>query len=201
MTERQTPADRRHHIRAMIAEVVHDAVCDFSQSDGFALCQLYTVAGYALLSRIDGPQWVMQAGSAWLLADPPDGWWHYDATTPYALERGEFHCWLAKAGATKGGPPAEFVDFSARHFHRIVDEMVANGAINGGGTRPWTLTTEPPPFIWTEGTQSAWVRWDPHPDMCRALWTTVLERMEQYGPLMRLVFERYRALASALHRP
>jgi hypothetical protein len=92
MIVRPSRHDRLIQIRALIAEAVHTAVCDFSQSDGFRLCQLYTVAGYALLSRIDGRQWAMQAGSAWMLADPPDGWWQYDATTPYALERGEFHC-------------------------------------------------------------------------------------------------------------
>jgi hypothetical protein len=193
MTAHPSSDDRRSQVRALIAEVVHDAVCTFSQSDGFALCQLYTVAGYALLGRIDGPQWTMQAGSAWMLADPPDGWWYYDATTPLALERGEFHCWLAKEGATKGGPPAQFADFSARHFHRTVDTMCASGAMNGGEVIPWTHRAEPPPYVWTDGLQSEWVRWEPSPAMCRALWTTVLDRMEQYRPLMRLVADRYRA--------
>ena len=47
--------DRLHQIHALIAQAIHDAVCTFSGSDGFGLCQLYTVAGYALLGRLDGP--------------------------------------------------------------------------------------------------------------------------------------------------
>jgi hypothetical protein len=183
-----------HDVRTLIAEAVHDAVCTFSRSDGFRLCQLYTVAGYMLLSHIDGPKWVMQAGSAWMLADPPDGWWYYDAGTPYALERGEFHCWLAKQGATKDSPPAAFVDFSSRHFHRMIDQML----VVGGGERiPWTHTTEPPPFIWTEGTQSDWVHWEPQPALCQALWTSTLAHIEAYRPLIRLVAERYKARVRA----
>jgi len=190
--------DRYDPIHALIAETVHDAVCDFSQSDGFGLCQLYTAAGYLLLSRIDGPQWIMQAGSAWLLADPPDGWWYYDATTPHAIERGEFHCWLAKHGGTKNDPPIAFVDFSARHFHRTVEHMSAQGAIGSSEQMPWTHTTEPPPFIWTDGTQSEWVRWEPVPEACTMLWRFVLAQADQYRPLARLLVERYRARIDAL---
>lgn len=178
--------------RALIAEAVHDAVCAFSKSDGFGLCQLYTIAGYMLLGALDGPQWVMQAGSAWILADPPDGWCCYDATTRDALARGEFHCWLAKQGPTKASPPAAFVDFSARHFHRWVDHL----QVIGGGERiPWTHPTEPPPYMWTEGTQSEWVRWEPDPAMCTALWTSTLAHIQEYRPLQRLVATRYHALA------
>jgi hypothetical protein len=54
------PDDRLLRVRALIAEAVHDAVCAFSRSDGFRLCQLSTVAGYSLLANIDGPQWIMQ---------------------------------------------------------------------------------------------------------------------------------------------
>ena len=72
-------------LRTRIATTVHDAVCAFSQSDGFGLCQLYTIAGYCLLSRLDGPQWIMQAGSAWISADPSDGWCYFDAGSPHAI--------------------------------------------------------------------------------------------------------------------
>jgi hypothetical protein len=82
----------------------------------------------------------------------------------------------------------------------MVEEMGANGAMGGGECIPWTHTTEPPPFIWTEGTQSAWVQWHPHPPMCRALWATVLERMDAYQPLIGLVFDRYKALADDFQR-
>lgn len=180
--------------RGLIAEAVHDAVCAFSHSDGFGACQLYAVAGYALLSKIDGPQWIMQAGSAWMLADPPDGWWLYDAGSPDAWERGEFHCWLAKQGATPEGPPAAFVDFTSRHLRRTVEQMATVGDLGSGERIPWTHTTEPPPFIWTEGEQSPWVHWQPDPDACRALWTFTLAQGAQYRPLTRLLADRYSTL-------
>jgi len=102
------------------------------------------VAGYMLLSRIDGPQWTMQAGSAWMLADPPDGWYVYDTRQPGALERGEFHCWLAKQGPTKKAPPVAFVDFTTRHLRRTAETM----AIPDGNERiPWTHTTKPPAYL------------------------------------------------------
>jgi hypothetical protein len=179
-------------LRSIVAEAVHEAVCAFSQSDGYGRCQLYTVAGCILLTNVDGPGWYMQAGSAWILADPPDGFWHYDATQPLALARGEFHCWLAKEGATKGGPPAAFVDFSARHFHRTVNEMNAAGPREGGERIPWTHQTEPPPYIWTNGSPSDWVRWEPLPDLCEALYTQVVHHGAEYRRFHPLLAEAYR---------
>ena len=193
MARQHPPADRLQRQRAQVAEAVHEAVCAFAHDDGFGHCMLYALAGYMLLTQLEGDAWHLQAGSASILADPPDGWWCYDASTPAALARGEFHCWLAQRGRDPERPAA-LVDFSTRHFHRMVDQMNAHGALSGGDHIPWTQTTEPPPFVWTDGEQSAWVHWQPLPELCRHLWVSVREDLLLYRPLLRLVTGRYRAL-------
>jgi hypothetical protein len=76
----------------------------------------------------------------------------------------------------------------------MVDQMNAHGSLNGGDHLPWTQTTEPPPFVWTDGDQSDWVHWQPLPELCRHLWESVSQDLLLYRPLLRVVMERYRAL-------
>jgi hypothetical protein len=142
-------SEHQARLRMLIAEAVHDAVCTFTQSDGFGLCHLYAVAGYTLLTQMAGPQWTMHAGSMWLAADPPDGWCYFNAGRPHAFERGDFHCWLVQHGPAKGDPPAACVDFTARHFRRWVEQSADGGGWGAGVRLPWTHTEEPPPYVWT----------------------------------------------------
>ena len=168
-------------LQAACADAVHRAVCDFTGTDGFGACMLYAVAGWSLLVALDGPAWLLQAGSARILADPPDGWLEFDATLPGALARGEFHCWLAKQSTLPQTQPAFLVDFSARHFPRMCHEM-----LKAGERIPWSQPT-PPPVIWTAGQQSPLIQWEPVPALCRLLWEHLYERFADYRPLRQLV--------------
>lgn len=143
---------------------------------------LYAVAGWSLLLALDGPAWVLQAGSARILVDPPDGWLEFDATRPGALARGEFHCWLAQPSSLSQTQPVALVDFSARHFQRMCHEMPL-----AGERLPWSQPTTPPPVIWTAGQQSPLIQWEPVPALCRLLWEHLREHFDDYRPLRQLV--------------
>jgi hypothetical protein len=143
---------------------------------------LYAVAGWSLLLALDGPAWLLQAGSARILADPPDGWLEFDATLPGALARGEFHCWLAEQSSLPQTHPAFLVDFSARHFPRMCHELLL-----AGERIPWSQPTPPPPVIWTAGQQSPLIHWEPVPALCRLLWEHLHDRFADYQPLRQLV--------------
>ena len=177
--------------QATLAEAVHAAVCDFTGTDGYGACMLYTVAGWSPLVALDSEAWHLQAGSARILADPPDGWLEMNGALPGALERGEFHCWLAKAPPhpqAQQAQPAALVDFSARHFQRMCQEMPLP---EERGRIPYTQPP-PPPFIWTTGQQSPLVHWEPIPTLCRALWEHVGDHFDAYRPLRDLVATHWR---------
>jgi hypothetical protein len=167
--------------QAACADAVHRAVCDFTGTDGFGACMLYAVAGWSLLVGIEGEAWHLQAGTARMLADPPDGWVEFDGARPGALARGEFHCWVAKQSSRPQGRPAALVDFSSRHVQRMCREMLM-----AGERLPWSQPP-PPPVIWTEGEQSPLIHWEPVPALCLALWEHIRDHHDDNRPLWRLV--------------
>src|SRR4051812_11848077 len=62
-------------VRDRIAEAVHQAVCEFTATDGFGHCILYSVAGMALLGCVFDHTTYIQAGTLGVLLDPADDYW------------------------------------------------------------------------------------------------------------------------------
>ena len=107
-------------VRDRIAEAVHQAVCEFTGSDGFGLCMLYSVAGMGVPSAFNHRLYP-QAGTLGVLIDPPDYWMVMDAEGFEPSVGGEFHCWL---GGPSSSGDVELIDFSARHYKRYCGGLI-----------------------------------------------------------------------------
>jgi len=190
------PAARRR-----IAQAVHLAVCKFTDSDGCGHCFHYALAGWVLAGTICKRPYVLQAGSLYIVADPPHG---VVACEPeeHGFQRGEFHCWFAAAG--QDGKIAEFVDLSSRHYRRLVErgpqfagvtELEGASIVTLGADRiQWTRKDDPPEFIWTDGCFPN-VMWAvPREDATNYFNKVVKDQFETFKPLVRLAFSYYRDL-------
>jgi hypothetical protein len=104
-------------IRQRIASATHRAVCDFTNSDGCGRCFQYALAGWALATKVFQRPYMLQAGSLYIVVDPPNG---VLALEPgqHGFNRGEFHCWFV---AQENGMLTEFVDLSSRHYKQLVE--------------------------------------------------------------------------------
>jgi len=188
-------------IKKNIAEAVHRAVCEFTDSDGCGRCFHYALAGWVLACSLLKRNYVLQAGSLYIVADPPYG---AVAIEPgqYGFQRGEFHCWFAAPG--NDGKMAEFVDLSSRHYRRLVERGIqclevtesdgASIATFGNDRIQWTRKDAPPEFIWTNGT---------FPDVVRVVATVEAtnyfhkaagDLFEKYAPLVKMAWKHYREL-------
>lgn len=191
----QMEADLRHEdeqeIKMNIAEAVHRAVCQQTQSDGCGRCLDYAIAGMALASKLLGRKYVVQAGTLYLVADPPDG---VVAMEPGedGFERGEFHCWF---GAPAGnGKMAEFIDLSSRHYRALVERCCQNTEALGRRIS-WTREDDPPPFIWTDGTFPDMMRVVPSAEAVNFIYNSGPELLLSYVPVVKLAWKHYHALA------
>ncbi|MDR3638627.1 MAG: hypothetical protein P4L84_32780 [Isosphaeraceae bacterium] len=114
-------------IREAAAEAVHRAVCVVTHDDGCGHCDLYTLAGYALLPAITELNYMPQVGNFAALVDPPTGWFQICAEQG-GIARGEYHCWLGLPGPDTGRREqgvtlfgvGQLVDFSLRHLRQMV---------------------------------------------------------------------------------
>src|SRR4051794_32600880 len=105
--------------RQQIADAVHLAVCEYTQSDGFGHCPVYATCGMTLLMRLGYQHPLIQAGAAWIGSDPddPDLGAYFD---PSNVEAGEFHSWIALTktkpaeGRSRAPGDMQIIDFSAR---------------------------------------------------------------------------------------
>ena len=132
--------------RNMIADTVHQAVCQISVSDEFCPCIHYTMAGLALIANLTGKVYLPQIGSL-----------HVE----YGLESNagigglastEFHAWLVgpiKRGQSSGRAiipsDKEVIDFYPRHFKSWLEahppaDMDRNPCV----------TTDTPQYIWSQ---------------------------------------------------
>jgi hypothetical protein len=180
-----------------LATAVHRTVCAYTGSDGVGHCQLYAVTGMLLLRTVTGKQWHVQAGSTWILCDPPDGWWRFDATDPDSRSRGEVHCWIAQGG--HGRRPTTVVDLTARHYRRMHETLGRVGVLAGVGEAvPWTRE-EPPAFLWVTAPLS-WVKWQVDERACRHLWNDMTRARDVYGRLFRQAYQHYQQQATACRR-
>lgn len=143
--------------RHKVAEAVHRAVCRFSEGDGIGQCQLYAVAGSALLTHLTKRLFMPQAGVIHVLAEEPDGWLAADprewGSPEVALSVGEFHCWIADVtGREPGiGHASTLIDLSSRHYQSLGDHCL-------GERLTWTRP-DPPTFVWIDdGHLPDWLR-------------------------------------------
>ena len=113
-------------LRKAISDSVHRAICQSTKSDGFRHCMLYAVAGCEVASRVFRKRYVLQAGSFYVIADPPRGALFssdlWSGKTP-GFETVDFHCWFAYSKSRHVGPvpAAELVDLTARHYKTLVN--------------------------------------------------------------------------------
>jgi hypothetical protein len=163
----RTPGSIRPMLRTACARAVHEAVCEFTDSDGFGACHLYAVAGHSLLTGEKiRPTPSPQGGSLLIQPDParPGHWFALDATGG-GMGRGEFHAWLMAEDGT-------IVDFSARHFRRYAEELpIPGGALSRSidpalivldrpeARTPWNRT-DYLEYVWTTADRlPSWVRY------------------------------------------
>ncbi len=118
------------HLRDTAAEAVHRAVCAITGDNGCGHCDLYTLAGYALLPAITELDFMPQVGNFSALVDPPNGWFHICAEDG-GMARGEFDCWLGLKGEDTGRRDqgvilfgvGQLVDLGLRHLRQMVARM------------------------------------------------------------------------------
>jgi hypothetical protein len=109
--------------RDRIAEAIHRAVCEESNSDGQGRCALYALAGRLVLTQLTATPYIFQAGGfAASISDTSPRVMIMDPQSDH-YRCNEFHCWIARwpQGAKPGdchkvSPDDEFVDFSLRHI-------------------------------------------------------------------------------------
>ena len=188
-------------VKNNIAEAVHRAVCEFTNSDGCGRCFHYALAGWALACVLFEREYTLQAGSLYIIADPPDGAVAFEPGQ-YGFERGEYHCWFSAPG--KNGKMAEFVDLSSRHYKRLVERAVQ--AINvteiEGGSLiavvadriEWKRKDNPPDFIWTNGTFPDVIMARPTAEATIYFNERANDSFAKYAPLVKLAWKHYYTL-------
>jgi len=195
------PTSEIQTIRNNIAEAVHRAVCDFTESDGCGRCFHYALAGWVLANSLLNPSYTLQAGKLYILADPPDG---AVAIEPgqHGFQRGEFHCWFALPGS--GAKVAEFVDLSSRHYRRLVEQGIQASGVTDTevaaivmlpATRiQWTRKENPPAFIWTDGTFPDVMQASPTEAATNGFYQAVKDSGDRFKPMVALAWKQYREL-------
>ena len=173
--------------RQAASNAVHRAVCEYLQDDGARRCLEYAVAGALACHWITGERYIPQVGSADIVIDPGppivSAWINAETMGgTNGLERGEYHCWIVKPGERTGEGvfPAEFVDFSSRHYKALgqLDRLVGCMTIDGmmamtikpPDPKPW-VGEDPPEYIWHVGKNPPyrWASFVPDEACCRAL--------------------------------
>jgi hypothetical protein len=118
--------------RLAIADAVHRAVCEYTESDGMGSCHKYAVAGRGLLWYL-GKRTIIQAGTMFCLANTV--YQDYMTFLGQNWRQGELHVWLADERDT--------IDFSSRLYRRMWEELT------GVQVTDWNRP-DPPPYVWAE---------------------------------------------------
>ena len=118
--------------RLAIADAVHRAVCEYTESDGLGACHKYAVAGRGLLWYL-GKRTIIQAGTMFCLANTV--YQDYMSFLGQNWRQGELHVWLADERDT--------IDFSSRLYRRMWEELT------GVQVTDWNRP-DPPPYVWCE---------------------------------------------------
>jgi hypothetical protein len=161
------------------------------------------VAGAVLATVVTGKQYIPQAGSLYLSANPADPTSYTAMVAEDGIESGEFHCWCVgpvEEGRKSGPvtPDLEIVDFSARHFKALVEKlgMVEDRQrLPGGGfltvfspaMNRWQRP-DPPKFIWSNQARlPEWVIYEADQAATEALFRSLAD----FEPVIKLAGRYY----------
>lgn len=151
--------------RLLIADAIHEGVCEATETDGSLLCAIYAAVTLGVMTRLTGERHVLQAGmisirlSENYRARCPSGATHFTmdgrAPTPGGRTRAadplpEFHAWCGRIHEPRDEDEAEanpaslceFIDISARHYPTLVQ------AIDGDWPGPGDFAGR---VLWTTG--------------------------------------------------
>jgi hypothetical protein len=198
-------------LKDRIAEAVHAAVCEVTGGTGLGRCAHYAVAGSILATVVTGKRYIPQAGSLYLSHDPADLTLCTAMVCEDGIKSNEFHCWCVgpvEEGLKSGPvtPDLGFVDFSARHFKALVENVgmvedrqrLPDGGVLtvfGQATNRW-LRPDPPKFIWSNlAGLPEWVKYEAD----KAATETLLGELADFEPVMKLA-GRYFSGAVAQNR-
>ena len=201
-------------LKDTIAEAVHLAVCEHTQSDGTGQCYWYTIAAWPLLRVVTGLPFMPQFGSLHLLVDEPDGWFHLDCSHG-GMHRGEFHGWLVLPGEADARgriPPLQVVDFSTRYWHRLVENTqwgMKDARSSEEGTFylvqpnqeriPWTRPA-PPIYLWCEGMPPSWIGYEADLATMDHFAKSLTENHDSLMALHKLVRANFMRLRTGQHQ-
>jgi hypothetical protein len=120
------------HMRELLAEAVHEAICLVTRTDGSQCCALYAATAANLMPSITGHAYTINSGSFEVGASPEGDVVQFDAEQPL-LPDAEFHSMLVRHHAGR----FEVADLASRHWR--------TWALRLGG---FWHAPDPPPFIW-----------------------------------------------------
>lgn len=186
-SRRRATRNQKHSLaRQLISDGVHEAVCDFTGSDGVGRCVLYSIAGAVVASRVFGRSYYPQVGKFLLRTDPgsKDCWGIDSAVIDDQFLTPEIHCWFA--GPLERG--AELVDLTSRHYRSLYDHGICLGE------KPeWKIGTMPE-YVWfTDGLLPDWMLLEPDKRATELLWEQMLASKGELRELTDLAtanFER-----------
>jgi hypothetical protein len=202
-------------LRETAADAVHRAVCALTGDDGYGHCDLYALAGHALLPAITRLDYMPQVGSFAARVDPPDGWFQICAEEG-GMARGEYHCWLGLPGADTGRRDrgvnvysvGQIVDFGLRHVPAMVARMpqirrvlheqesfVVLELTPAPDVIRYTRDVDFPPYLWVEGEPPGDLVYIPDVGAMREFIALNQRRSPLLITLRRHVFEQYARLA------
>lgn len=178
--------------KSRIAEAVHEAVCQVSQTDGCGRCLYYALAGAMLLNRVTKRLFVPQVGGLSIQTSPPDGWYGVDMSAQgdpiQSFYDGDFHCWIAEVpeGGTEPGSRQRckaLIDLSSRHYDRLFDFIMP----------PIEWKREPPPaYLWLDdGIMPDWVRMWPEAEPMSVLFDTIHMDVYVRRDLFRIALDHF----------
>jgi hypothetical protein len=164
------PATERWDI---VANITHAVVCEASHTDGFGCCLWYAAFGMVLASRAFGKPFSVQAGDLHLRPDPfREELTSFMGSLPGAPGRGEFHAWCASPGEDGA---FEAVDFSSRHYPRLVEDIPSIIAEEMVDADHILTVAAPSRLRWRRAAPPSYLRVDVGKDGCWPLdWASLL---------------------------
>ena len=177
--------------KEFVAEAVHQAVCEYTGTDGCQRCMYYALTGSWLLSQITGRSHMPQVGSLRFLAEPPDGWIEIDikrsGDTINSVYDGQFHAWIATCSTGSPKDPT-FIDLTTRHFKKLSEKEM------DGETLTWSRP-DPPTFLWAAIRDLPdWICLQADEDATKFVWKAFTEAKEEWRSLMKIAFAKYQQL-------